>query len=256
MGRSSTEELVLKLVKSQATFPGVPTEAENFIKISREHPCIADDASVAFPRQIVRLLGSRRNLRYDVIVMRKAVGRGLGQVIQEKWRAGRVSELMAILEKAGQCLGEFHQRYGGKQHNDLTPTNILFDETCQRVTFIDVGGMGTSTSESDIGYFSKCLSLSARLVGHQLEVQGVQHFRQGYAKATRGSMKGGNPICSGRTLANHPKSIVAPLCYGAHVRSNTSRTVSSTASTSYPTLLGTPRNPLAHSINPQMITVR
>merc|ERR1712048_1222776 len=118
------------------------------------------------------------------------------------------------------------------------------------------GGMGTPTSESDIGYFSKCLSLSARLVGHQLEVQGVQHFRQGYTKATRGSMKDGNPTCSGRPVANHPKSIVAPLCYGAHGRSNTSRTVSSTASTSYPTLLGTPRNPLGHSVNAHIITVR
>merc|ERR1712151_266929 len=163
---------------------GVPTEAENFIKISSEHPSIADDASVAFPRQIVRLLGSRRNHRYDLIVMKKAVGRGLGQVIQEKWRAGRVPEVMAILEKAGQCLGEFHQRYGGKQHNDLTPTNVLFDETTERMTLIDVGGMGTSSSESDMSYFSKCLSLSARLVGHQLEVQGVNHFKQGYAKAT------------------------------------------------------------------------
>merc|ERR1712048_1224848 len=216
MGRSSTEELVLKLVKNQVICPGVPTEAENFIKISREHPSIADDASVTFPRQIVRLLGSRRNLRYDVIVMKRAVGRGLGQVIQEKWRAGRVPEVLAILEKAGQCLGEFHQRYGGKQHNDLTPTNVLFDEASERVTFIDVGGMGTSSSESDISYFSKCLSLSARLVGHQLEVQGVQHFRQGYAKATGGAMKDQNPPCSSPSLSNNPKAIVAPSCYGAH----------------------------------------
>merc|ERR1712019_41450 len=103
--------------------------------------------------------------------MRKAPGRGLGQVIQEKWRAGRIVELMAILE----------------QHGDLTPTNVLYDETLGCVTLIDLGGMGSSSCEGDVSYFSKNLSLSARLVGQQLEIQGVQHFKQGYARAASGN---------------------------------------------------------------------
>merc|ERR1712187_784701 len=185
--KTPTEELVLKLVRNQAIFPGVPTEAENLIKISREHPSILQDSSVAFPRQIVRLLGSRQEHRYDVIVMQKAVGQGLGQVIQQKWRAGRIPELMSILEKVGECLGKFHQRYGNKQHGDLTPTNVLYDETSGCVTLIDLGGMGCSSCEGDVNYFSKNLSLSARLVGQQLETQGVQHFKQGYAKAAGGN---------------------------------------------------------------------
>merc|ERR1712176_1400901 len=191
-------ELVLKLVRNKAIFPGVPTEAENLIKISQEHPSVLQDTSVAFPRQIVRLLGSRQDHRYDVIVMRKAVGQGLGQVIQQRWRAGRIVELMSILEKVGECLGEFHQRHGGKQHGDLTPTNMLYDETSGCVTLIDLGGMGCSSCEGDVNYFAKNLSLSARLMGQQLETQGVQHFKQGYAKATGGNsaIKDVHPRCA------------------------------------------------------------
>merc|ERR1712176_1720465 len=204
-------ELVLKLVRSQAIFPGVPTEAENFIKINHEHPSIVHDTSVAFPRQIVRLLGSRQDHRYDVIVMRKASGRGLGQVIQQKWRAGRIVELMSILEKVGECLGEFHQRYGGKQHGDLTPTNMLYDETSGCVTLIDLGGMGCSSSENDVSYFSKCLSLSARLMGQQLETQGVQHFKQGYAMASSAvcPAKNVHPPCAAQPSAHSPLAVPA-----------------------------------------------
>jgi len=229
------EDLVLKLVKSQAVFPGVPTEAENLIKMSREHPSLAHDMSVAFPRQIVRLLGSRQDHRYDVIVMEKAAGRGMGQVIQEKWRAGRVAELLAILEKVGKCLGEFHQHYGGKQHGDLTPTNVLYDEPSGRVTLIDLGGMGSFSSENDVSYFSKSLSLSARLMDRQLETQGIQHFKQGYAKATNnaGATKDGNPRYAATKPTHSLKAMPAPTTL-RHV-------VAPRVVTSYPTLLMAPR---------------
>merc|ERR1712048_872880 len=198
--------------RSQAVFPGVPTEAENLIKISREHPSLAHDMSVAFPRQIVCVLGSRQNHRYDVIVMEKASGRGLGQVIQEKWRTGRVPELLAILEKVGKCLGEFHQHYDGKQHGDLTPTNVFYDEASGRVTLIDLGGMGSSSFENDVSYFSKSLSLSARLIDRQLESQGIQYFKQGYATATRGdvAIKDGHPRCAAQSLAHFMAAVPAP----------------------------------------------
>merc|ERR1712187_377773 len=210
--KTPTEELVLKLVRSQAIFPGVPTEAENLIKSSQEHPSILQDTSVAFPRQIVRVLGSRQDHRYDVIVMQKAVGQGLGQVIQQKWRAGRIPELMSILEKVGECLGKFHQRYGNKQHGDLTPTNVLYDETSGCVTLIDLGGMGCSSCEGDVSYFSKNLSLSARLVGQQLETQGVLHFKQGYARAAsgNGAMKDVHLRCAAPSLAHSSSMIAAP----------------------------------------------
>merc|ERR1712217_99161 len=67
-----------------------------------------------------------------------------------------------------------------------TPTNVLYDEASGRVTLIDLGGMGGSSFENDISYFSKSLSLSARLMDRHLETQGIQHFKQGYAKATGG----------------------------------------------------------------------
>jgi len=202
--KSAGVELVLKLVKSQAIIPGTPSEAANLIKISQDHPSIVQDSSVAFPHHIVRLQGSRQNHRYDVIVMKKASGQGLAQVIQKKWRAGLVPEVMTILEKVGECLGDFHQRYGGKQHGDLTPNNVLYDEATGCVTFIDLGGMGTSCSEGDVSYFSKSLSLSARLMGHQLETQGVRHFKEGHAKSIDDSAKAS---CAVQSLDRIPKSV-------------------------------------------------
>merc|ERR1712048_1138932 len=212
-----------------------PTEAENLINMSREHPALVHDMSVAFPRQIVRVLGSRQNHRYDVIVMEKAAGRGLGQVIQEKWRTGRVPDLLAILEKVGKCLGEFHQHYGGKQHGDLTPTNVLYDEASGRVTLIDLGGMGSSSFENDVSYFSKSLSLSARLMDRQLEIQGVQHFKQGYAKASGGggAIKDGYPQDAVNLPTHSLKAMPAPITLRQVI---TPRVV-----TSYPTLLVTSR---------------
>merc|ERR1712151_1123617 len=221
----------------------------NLIKISQEHPSILQDVSVAFPRQIVRLRGSRQDHRYDLIVMQKAAGRGLGQVIQEKWRAGRIPELMAMLEKVGECLGDFHQRYGGKQHGDLTPTNVFYDEKSNCVTFIDLGGMGTSSSESDIAYFSKSLSLSARLMGQQLEIQGVSHFKQGHAKATVDPAKISNQLCASRSIAKIQTSLpTRDVSTAKHTMVlGACRVVSSNAMTSqrrpapYPALLLSPR---------------
>merc|ERR1712151_530357 len=221
----------------------------NLIKISQEHPSILQDNSVAFPRHIVRLRGTRQDHRYDVIVMQKAAGRGLGQVIQEKWRAGRISELMAILETVGESLADFHQRYGGKQHGDLTPTNVFYDEKSRCVTLIDLGGMGTSSFENDVTYFSKSLSLSARLMGQELEIQGVRHFKAGHAKAIVDPVKGSHRLCASQSSAKIPKSLpTGDVSTAKHtVILGACRVVSSKAMTPqrryapYPALLLSPR---------------
>merc|ERR1712151_195188 len=77
------------------------------------------------------------------------------------------------------------------------------------VTFIDLGGMGTSCSEGDVSYFSKSLSLSARLLGHQLETQGVRHFKEGHAKSIDDSAKvsDSKPLCVPQSFAQLPKSL-------------------------------------------------
>lgn len=143
---------------------------------------------------------------------------------------GRVPEVLAILEKAGKCLGEFHQHYGGKQHGDLTPTNVLYDEVSGRVTLIDLGGMGCSSFENDVSYFSKSLSLSARLVGPQLETQGVHHFKQGYAMANGGvgAIKDAHPRCAAQPVARSLKPVPASTC---------KMVLTPRVHTAYPTLL-------------------
>lgn len=116
---------------------------------------------------------------------------------------------MTILEKVGECLGDFHQRYGGKQHGDFTPNNVLYDEETGCVTFIDLGGMVTSCSEGDVSYFSKSLSLSARLMGQQLETQGLRHFKEGQARLVDDSAKLSTSklFCAVQSIANDPKPV-------------------------------------------------
>jgi serine/threonine protein kinase len=206
--KSNGEELVLKLVKSQGLLPGLPTEAESLLELSRTHPTIGNDAALAFPRHIIRLLGSCQECRYEIIVMPKAPGRALCNVITDRWRTGRVAEVMGILEQVGECLRGFHQRYGGKQHCDLTPSNVLFDEASGRVSFIDLGGMGSNTSETDISYFSKCLRSSAQFLDPQLETQGLQHFQRGYEKGqVKRIASVGSPLSPSTTFS----SVRSPL---------------------------------------------
>lgn len=183
--RTVGEELVLKFVKNQPVFPGVPTDAESLIRISRQYPSIANDSTLAFPRRIIRLLGSRGNLRYDLIVMQKARGEPVGNVIQQKWRRGLHKEVTDILDKVATCLAVFHQQYSGQQHGDLNPSNVLYDAVSGHVTFIDVAGMGNSYSESDVDYLTKGLALSAQLL--KIQENGLHQFQQSYKDALQNS---------------------------------------------------------------------
>lgn len=179
---SSKEEFVLKLVRCHRIDQNILTEAENFLKIYREHPAVVNDPVLAFPLRIFSCVGPGSTKRFDLIIMRKVRGDRLAEVIARKWYSGRVPQLWRIMEKLGVCLAEFHGRYGNNQHGDFQPSNILYDEEQDGLTFIDVGGMGVPTTESDVEHFSKSMKLLAETYGSRLAVEGNYHFEQGYAK--------------------------------------------------------------------------
>lgn len=170
---------ILKLVRN-------PQEASNFRRLRSEHGNICGDTSVAFPTNILRLLGPAGTRAYDLIVMRQARGQALGDVIADKHYSGRGSELPRILEEVGRCVARFHQSYGGKQHGDLQTSNVFYDAATHQVTLIDVGGMGVNRTESDSGHFTSSLDMMLKAYSPQLESMCRGAFARGYGSAGRG----------------------------------------------------------------------
>lgn len=179
--KSRSEDLVLKLVRLT---PGCESETDNFRKLYREHPSIAGDQSVAFPQQLVRVLIDEVHL-YDLVVMRRAPGKTLGNLLQEKWHVGQVSDVMSILEKVGRTLREFHSRYGGKQHCDLSASNVMVDEVSGRITFIDTVAMGGSWAftDQDVEHFERSVRMMFEFMDPSAAANALRRFRDGYALA-------------------------------------------------------------------------
>lgn len=183
---STKEELVLKLVRCHRVAASIPTEAENCLRIFREHSSAVNDPTIAFPIKIFSCLGTGGTKRYDLIVMRRVRGERLAELIARKWYSKQVPQLMQILEKLGICLAEFHARYGNSQHGDFQPSNIFYDEDKDEIALIDVGGMGVPTMESDVEHFAKSMKLLAEAYGVQLSADGMRHFERGYALGSKG----------------------------------------------------------------------
>mmetsp|Transcript_23035 Transcript_23035/g.49015 ORF Transcript_23035/g.49015 Transcript_23035/m.49015 type:complete len:843 (-) Transcript_23035:146-2674(-) len=179
------QELVLKLVKCSRLAPNIPTEAENFLKISKEHPAVVNDPLVAFPIKVFSCTGPGGIKRYDLIIMRKVRGERMAELIARMWYAGQVQRLMQIMEQLGGCLADFHNHYGNSEHGDFQPSNIFYDEEREEIAFIDVGGMGIPTTETDIQHFTKSMDLLGASYAPQLAVDCVHYFNQGYDKRKR-----------------------------------------------------------------------
>lgn len=179
------KEFVLKLVRCHRISQSVPTEAENFIKMASAHPGIVNDPCVAFPAWIFSCLGPDRGKRYDLIVMWKARGERLAELIATKWYGKQIEALWNIFSKLGENLGGFHKRYGNNQHGDYQPSNIFYDESSQMISLIDVGGMGILTMENDKEHFAKALKILTDAYGPQLLSQGYVAFEAGYARGAR-----------------------------------------------------------------------
>jgi len=183
---SVKEELVLKLVRCHRVAASIPTEAENCLRIFREHSSAVNDSTIAFPIKIFSCLGTGGTKRYDLIVMRRVRGERLAELIARKWYSKQLPQLMQILEKLGICLAEFHARYSNSQHGDFQPSNIFYDEDEDEIALIDVGGMGVPTMESDVEHFAKSMKLLAEAYGVQLSADGMRHFERGYAIGNKG----------------------------------------------------------------------
>lgn len=175
---------VLKLVRHQPVHQQATTDTDRLLRLASEYPCVVDDPDLAFPLKIFRCRGPTGVHSHDLIVMRKAPGRALTEVIALKWSRGAGAKLvMDLLEKVGAFLADFHVRYGHKQHCDFHPTNVLYDEASEKLTIIDVGNIGANACLGDLDHFIKGLAIMAKSLGKEFLVEAVNHFRAGYANS-------------------------------------------------------------------------
>lgn len=187
---NASGDLVLKLVRCHRVASSVPTEAENFIKLFRDHPRIIDDPNLAFPCMIFSCMLTGQK-RHDLIVMRKVRGERLAELIARKWYGNQRQHLMQILERLGTALGEFHARYSNKQHGDFQPSNFFYDEATDLISLIDNGGIGIPTTDTDIQHFTKSIKLLADCYGPQLGSDGLHAFERGYARVNAQALRRG-----------------------------------------------------------------
>jgi transcription antitermination factor NusG len=172
------EQYVLKLVNCHRSHPSVPAECEQLLKLSQEHPNLTNDKDVAFPFKLFACQ-SPGPRRYDLIVMRPAPGTRLAEVMNNKWHSRQIPDIMRICRCVGACLKRYHMRYGNTQHADLQPANVFWDDATQSVTFIDLGGMGLPTAESDNDHFKKAFRMMTDRWG-AIKEEGCRAFDAGY----------------------------------------------------------------------------
>jgi len=182
--RDSAQCYVLKLVRTNTAFVGPvqPAESEKFAKLCRENPGIVTDPSLSFPCKIFHCLSKSGVKTHDLVVMRQVVGARVSEVIMQKLHSKQTQELMRILEQFGVFLADFHTRYNGMQHGDLTPANIFYHERSGRFTLVDVADLAPRNPviQSDTDRFTSSLKLLSHFFGPDLFMQGKAQFEAGY----------------------------------------------------------------------------
>merc|ERR1719183_2156157 len=135
--------------------PHQPSESEKFAKLCRENPGIVKDPSLSFPCKIFHCLSQNGAKTHDLVVMRQVTGVRGSEFIMQKLHGKQVQDLMRILELFGAFLADFHARYNGMQHGDLTPANVFFDQRSGRFTLVDVADLAPRNPviQSDIDRF-------------------------------------------------------------------------------------------------------
>lgn len=196
VGPGTGEGKVIKVVRAGSRHPLLLSEAENCHKQKKELPGLATDQALTFPSRIIRLVRDfesedeedllrrtkiDRTEVFDVFLMRRARGQRLDGVLAAwLYRGSKRHRVFALLTQLGRFLRAFHLRYPGKQHGDVHPSNIFYEESSGLITLIDVGGLGQMTKASDVEYFTAGLKRLEETYGSELASKGVKAFEDGY----------------------------------------------------------------------------
>jgi tRNA A-37 threonylcarbamoyl transferase component Bud32 len=159
----------------------MPSEADRFTRLYQEHPSIANDPMVAFPIKVFKCFGQAGDNSHDLIVMPKANGQPLGDVLARKQSCGEMRDIMQILRQLGMFLARFHKSYNNKQHGDFSPSNVFYDVSSGAFVMIDIADLGNhTTAEGDIAHFCQSLKILSNSYGQQFYIDGKRNFEEGY----------------------------------------------------------------------------
>lgn len=184
--RDSSQCLVLKLVPCRLLGPNHCSESDKFAKLARENPRIVQDPSLSFPSKLFHCV-SNGTKTHDLVVMSQCPGKVISEFIMQKLHSKQVQDLMRVLEQFGAFLADFHARYNGMQHGDLTPANIFYDQLTGRFTLVDVADLAPRNPviQSDTERFASSLKLLSHFFGPELFMQGKAQFEAGYTAVSR-----------------------------------------------------------------------
>lgn len=174
--------LVLKLIRNVDLGVRLPTESERFQKLAASAPAMLTDPSMTFPQKMFRVKGTVPQGSYDLLVMPKAAGERLSDVISILWARGQKSQVMSIVERAGAFLKEFHIKYANKQHCDFQASNLFFEEATGKFTMVDLADIGQQAiiSETDFDHFIGGLRILSKSFGLQFFQESQHAFQAGY----------------------------------------------------------------------------
>mmetsp|Transcript_41853 Transcript_41853/g.66484 ORF Transcript_41853/g.66484 Transcript_41853/m.66484 type:complete len:970 (-) Transcript_41853:181-3090(-) len=174
---------ILKLVQHERRHPLMLTEAEQFVKLLKDHPAVADDPCLAFPLKIFHCRDQTRDrVVYDLVTMRKAPGGNFSDIIGRRWFLNQKAELMRDLHSLGRFLAEVHGRHN-MQHGDFTPSNVFYDEASGTFTLVDMADFGQQTygsEENDVERFTRGIKMMAKCYGDVFYSEGSRNFLAGY----------------------------------------------------------------------------
>jgi len=143
---------------------------------------MARDPSLSFPCKIFHCLGKGGSKSHDLVVMRWVSGVRFSEYIMKKIHGGEEAELLNVLQQFGSFLADFHNRYNGLQHGDLTPANAFYDEHTWKFTLVDVADIAPRNPviDSDADRFISGLKLLSNFYGEELWKQGKVRLEAGY----------------------------------------------------------------------------
>lgn len=176
--------LVIKMVAAQRRHGALPTEAEQLIGLLNQHPSIRSDPTLAFPIRVLLCRDGQGGRQHDLIVMAKAAGKCLSEVIAVMTQRRQVAQLLQIFESLGRVLAGIHNRYE-MNHGDFQPNNVFYDQGTGHFTLVDLGGMALDKpgAESDVEHFGESLRILARGLQTEFFNDAYRHFQSGYAAA-------------------------------------------------------------------------